>query len=128
MIELLKMIILKNSKNKTCAKYPSVYDMNFNNIYWQQLETSNGTFFLYAAYLDVRYSYFIIMSLHPLLCILTELDLYKRQYCQPLPQIQPPAALLISRCCIEIFIWSVCTDHTNLAATVTAFEHSNKIC
>jgi len=42
------------SKNSTCAKYPSVYDIHFNNIYWQQTDTSNGTFFLYGAYLDVR--------------------------------------------------------------------------
>jgi len=44
----------KKSKNSTCAKYPSVYDIHFNNIYWQQTDTSNGTFFLYAAYMDVR--------------------------------------------------------------------------
>ncbi|XP_023326460.1 uncharacterized protein LOC111699919 [Eurytemora carolleeae] len=44
------------SKNSSCAKYPSVYDIHFNNIYWQQTDTSNGTFFLYAAYLDVRAS------------------------------------------------------------------------
>ena len=43
-----------HSKNSTCAKYPSVYDIHFNNIYWQQTDTSNGTFFLYAAYMDVR--------------------------------------------------------------------------
>ena len=42
------------SKNSSCAKYPSVYDIHFNNIYWQQTDTSNGTFFLYGAYLDVR--------------------------------------------------------------------------
>jgi len=42
------------SKNASCAKYPSVYDIHFNNIYWQQTDTSNGTFFLYSAYLDVR--------------------------------------------------------------------------
>ncbi|XP_018564475.1 uncharacterized protein LOC108905894 isoform X2 [Anoplophora glabripennis] len=40
--------------NKSCAKFPSMYDLEFNNIYWQTLETSNGTFQLYGAYLDDR--------------------------------------------------------------------------
>jgi len=41
-------------KNKTCAKYPDIYDLHFNNKYWQETVTSNGTFLLYGAYLDVR--------------------------------------------------------------------------
>lgn len=41
-------------RNTSCAQYPGVYDIHFNNIYWQQVDTSNGTFFLYGAYLDVR--------------------------------------------------------------------------
>jgi hypothetical protein len=41
-------------KNKTCAKFPTIYDINVNNIYWQETDTSNGTFYLYGAYLDVR--------------------------------------------------------------------------
>jgi len=41
-------------QNTTCAKFPSVYDLHFNNIYWQVTETTNGTFYLYGAYLDVR--------------------------------------------------------------------------
>ena len=41
-------------KNKTCAKFPTIYDININNIYWQETDTSNGTFYLYGAYLDVR--------------------------------------------------------------------------
>eukprot|EP00092_Neocalanus_flemingeri_P040314 GFUD01043909.1.p1 GENE.GFUD01043909.1~~GFUD01043909.1.p1 ORF type:complete len:570 (+),score=158.65 GFUD01043909.1:188-1897(+) len=44
----------KMGKNKTCAKYPDIYDLHFNNKYWQVTETSNGTFYLYGAYLDVR--------------------------------------------------------------------------
>lgn len=44
-----------NSKNsKQCAKYPSIFDLHFNNIYWQTLQTSNGTFQLFGAYYDVR--------------------------------------------------------------------------
>jgi len=41
-------------RNTSCAQYPGIYDIHFNNIYWQQVDTSNGTFFLYGAYLDVR--------------------------------------------------------------------------
>jgi hypothetical protein len=40
--------------NSTCAKYPNPMDLNFHNTYWQELVTSNGTFHLYAAYLDTR--------------------------------------------------------------------------
>ena len=42
------------SKNHTCAIYPSVFDIRFNNDYWQTLHTSNGTFYLYGAYYDDR--------------------------------------------------------------------------
>ena len=47
----------KNSKNKgsgCVAKYPSIYDLEFNNIYWQSLKTSNGTFQLFGAFYDNR--------------------------------------------------------------------------
>jgi len=40
--------------NSTCAKFPSVFDLHFNNKYWQEVQTTNGTFHLYGAYLDVR--------------------------------------------------------------------------
>lgn len=64
-----------NSKTKQCAKYPSIFDLHFNNIYWQvrhqtmdlaqflevinnrfwqTLQTTNGTFQLFGAYYDVR--------------------------------------------------------------------------
>ncbi|CAH0767342.1 unnamed protein product [Bemisia tabaci] len=41
-------------KNDNCAKFPSIYELEFNNIYWQTLHSSNGTFYLYGAYYDVR--------------------------------------------------------------------------
>lgn len=41
-------------KNESCARFPSLYDLEFNNVYWQSLFTSNGTFYLYSAYYDVR--------------------------------------------------------------------------
>ncbi|KAA0186796.1 hypothetical protein HAZT_HAZT008591 [Hyalella azteca] len=42
------------AKNKTCAKFPTLWDIGFNNVYWQTLKTSNGTFYLYGAYYDNR--------------------------------------------------------------------------
>ena len=42
------------NKNKTCGQLPALYDIHFNNQYWQETTTSNGTFYLYGAYLDVR--------------------------------------------------------------------------
>ncbi|EFX71699.1 hypothetical protein DAPPUDRAFT_308784 [Daphnia pulex] len=38
----------------TCAYYPSILDLQFNNNFWQILRSSNGTFFLYGAYHDNR--------------------------------------------------------------------------
>ncbi|XP_063592847.1 uncharacterized protein LOC134769964 [Penaeus indicus] len=40
--------------NKTCAKYPSLYQIRFNNGQWQTFDTSNGTFYLFSAYHDNR--------------------------------------------------------------------------
>ncbi|CAH1962938.1 unnamed protein product [Acanthoscelides obtectus] len=40
--------------NSSCARFPSMFDLEFNNLYWQTLRTSNGTFQLYGAYLDKR--------------------------------------------------------------------------
>ena len=40
--------------NTSCTKFPDIYDLHFNNKYWQVLESSNGSFYLYGAYLDVR--------------------------------------------------------------------------
>ncbi len=44
----------KYGLNKTCATYPSFYDLHINNDYWQETTTTNGTFYLYGAYLDIR--------------------------------------------------------------------------
>lgn len=40
--------------NNTCARFPSMFDLEFNNIYWQTLRTTNGTFQLFGAYMDNR--------------------------------------------------------------------------
>lgn len=44
----------QNQKNESCTKFPSIYDLEFNNYYWQSLFSNNGTFYLYNAYYDVR--------------------------------------------------------------------------
>ncbi|XP_055380469.1 uncharacterized protein LOC129611370 [Condylostylus longicornis] len=41
-------------KSSTCAKYPSIFELEFNNIYWQTMHTTNGTFQLFGAYYDIR--------------------------------------------------------------------------
>ncbi|XP_076355930.1 uncharacterized protein LOC143249629 isoform X2 [Tachypleus tridentatus] len=45
----------KQIGDKTCVKFPSLYDLEFNNIYWQSFHSSNGTFYLYGAYYDDRW-------------------------------------------------------------------------
>ncbi|CAL7938847.1 unnamed protein product [Xylocopa violacea] len=46
----------KAKGNDSCAnlKYPSIYDIEFNNVYWQTMRTSNGTFQLFGAFYDRR--------------------------------------------------------------------------
>ena len=58
--KLPNLPILHWSENKDknvseiCWKVPNLIDLKYNNKYWQVKETSNGTFYLYAAYYDVR--------------------------------------------------------------------------
>ena len=39
---------------RNCWQTPNILELHFNNKYWQVKETKNGTFYLYAAYYDVR--------------------------------------------------------------------------
>ena len=39
---------------ESCWKVPNIVDLKYNNKYWQVKETNEGTFYLYAAYFDVR--------------------------------------------------------------------------
>ncbi|XP_064080894.1 uncharacterized protein LOC135197749 [Macrobrachium nipponense] len=69
------------SMNSSCAKMPSLYDIHFNNKYWQSLETSNGSFYLFAAYYDNR----TLAERRPLIRILgmiDKLDPTVKPYCQ----------------------------------------------
>ena len=45
---------LQKGNKTSCAKFPTLWDLHINNLYWQETETSNGTFYLYGAYLDRR--------------------------------------------------------------------------
>ena len=40
--------------NGSCAKMPDPLSLRYNNIFWQEVVTSNFTLYLYSAYLDVR--------------------------------------------------------------------------
>ena len=42
----------KNGSN--CAKFPQIYELQFNNLYWQEYQHNNGKIYLYKAYLDIR--------------------------------------------------------------------------
>ncbi|XP_063607392.1 uncharacterized protein LOC134782012 [Penaeus indicus] len=44
----------KKKMNNSCAHFPSVYDIHYNNMYWQTVKTSNGKFHFYGAYYDNR--------------------------------------------------------------------------
>ncbi|XP_063833266.1 uncharacterized protein LOC135082401, partial [Ostrinia nubilalis] len=49
----------KNDKNKfykkkDCAPFPSVYDLEFHNTYWQTFHSTQGVFHFYGAYMDAR--------------------------------------------------------------------------
>ncbi|XP_068224432.1 uncharacterized protein [Palaemon carinicauda] len=69
------------SMNNSCAKMPSLYDIHFNNDYWQSLETSNGSFYLYAAYYDNR----TLAERRPVIRILGMIDRLEpsvKPYCQ----------------------------------------------
>ncbi|XP_063547611.1 uncharacterized protein LOC134755065 [Cydia strobilella] len=41
-------------KSNDCAPFPSVFDLEYSDMYWQTLRTSQGVFHFYGAYLDVR--------------------------------------------------------------------------
>ncbi|XP_037077783.1 uncharacterized protein LOC119098840 [Pollicipes pollicipes] len=67
--------------NGTCARLPALYDLKFNNIYWQVLETSNGTYNFYAAYYDNRPT----LASGPLVRLLVMIDRLQptlRTHCQ----------------------------------------------
>lgn len=46
--------LAQKKSNDSCSRYPQIYDLEFNNIYWQTLRTSNGTFQFFGAFYDNR--------------------------------------------------------------------------
>ena len=67
--------------NDSCAPFPDIYDLRFNK-YWQVMESSNGSYHLYAAYLDIRE----LNLLGPTVRLLAMIDRmepwYLETYCQ----------------------------------------------
>ena len=45
----------KTGKASCRPEFPSLFELDYNNIYWQRLQTLNATFYLYAAYYDDRW-------------------------------------------------------------------------
>lgn len=43
-----------NYNKLKCSSPPSIYDLDFNNVYWQRLKIENTTFYLFNAYIDQR--------------------------------------------------------------------------
>jgi hypothetical protein len=41
-------------KNASCARFPDIYKLKINNVYWQIFSTHERTFYLFGAYYDVR--------------------------------------------------------------------------
>lgn len=48
--------VVGGSGGESCSnlRYPSIYDIEFNNVYWQTMRTSNGTFQFFGAFYDRR--------------------------------------------------------------------------
>ncbi|XP_064084261.1 uncharacterized protein LOC135199996 [Macrobrachium nipponense] len=42
------------SKNTSCAQFPSLYDLNYVDTHWQELQTVDGPYHLFGAYFDNR--------------------------------------------------------------------------
>ena len=42
-------------KGSCQVEFPSLFELRFNNVYWQHFASSNGSFFLYGAYFDDRW-------------------------------------------------------------------------
>lgn len=56
-MHILKLMGKVKYKNRTSCKteFPSLFELQYNNIYWQKYSSSNGTFYLYGAYYDDRW-------------------------------------------------------------------------
>ena len=44
----------KLGNHRPCNRFPYIFNIKFNNYYWQVLERGDEKFYLFSAYLDVR--------------------------------------------------------------------------
>ncbi|XP_037933200.1 uncharacterized protein LOC119668933 [Teleopsis dalmanni] len=70
------------SWNKTCAPYPTLFNIKFRNVYYQDFENKNVSFALYGAYYDNRTD----VSGAPLIRVLSMVnqidEKFPKSYCQ----------------------------------------------
>ncbi|GJQ78199.1 hypothetical protein Trydic_g2528 [Trypoxylus dichotomus] len=70
-----------SSYNKSCAKFPALENLRFNNHYWQTLETPTGEYHLLGAYWDIRPKNKKAPTVR-LLAMITPLKITEDLYCQ----------------------------------------------
>jgi len=68
-------------ENATCAPLPSIFELEYNNMYWQTLFTSNGTFQLLSAFYDIRNASKIGPAVR-ILGVIDRVDPTVKTYCQ----------------------------------------------
>jgi hypothetical protein len=44
----------RHRKTPNCAHVPQLFELHLSNTHWQHVETKNGSFYFYRAYLDTR--------------------------------------------------------------------------
>ena len=68
--------------NNTCAKFPAKFDkLQYNNVNWQTLDTSEATFQIFGAYWDVRQGNKMAPTVR-LLAMVNQVDFKVKTYCQ----------------------------------------------
>lgn len=67
--------------NDSCAPFPDIFQLKFNNIYWQAYKPLNLSFELYKAFYDTRKLNDLDNSVH-ILAMINEVDLTLATYCQ----------------------------------------------
>lgn len=89
--------------NRTCAHYPGVFQLAFNNLYWQKLYSSDGTWYLFGAYYENR----SLSEMKPAVRLLAMVDRYEptvTPHCQIwFPQQRSP---LIVRVAEINYMWN----------------------
>lgn len=68
-------------KNSSCAPLPDIYNLKFNNMYWQEFQTPMVTFQIYKAFFDNRNINGLSNSVH-VLAMIDHIDLTEETFCQ----------------------------------------------